>query len=159
MMGPLHRLVLFIGLALLSQYVIADEYYKWVDDQGVTHYSSEKPEGREASKVRAHNPPSSSQDKAMKRLKEQRQEAAQEREAANQDEEEEGNTAEALKEDCKKHRENLKVLTNKPTVRRKNPETGQMEVLTQEEKQKMIERTKKQLERCNQLNAGSGDSE
>jgi hypothetical protein len=34
-----------------------------------------------------------------------------------------------------------------------------MEVLTQEEKQKMIERTKKQLERCNQMNAGSGDSE
>lgn len=141
----------------------AEQYYKWVDDEGVTHYSSEKPEGQDATKARVHTPASSSQDKAIKRLEKQRQEAARERKAANQNEEQnaekEANPAEALKKDCEKHRNNLKVLTNKPTVRRKNPETGKMEVLTQEQKQKMIEQTKKQLKLCNQLNGGAGESE
>jgi hypothetical protein len=159
----LFLLVSLVATVLSSPAAVAQEYYKWVDDEGVTHYSSEKPEGKDASTVRAHNPASSSQDEALKRLEQQRQETAQQREAARKKEEEEqereDNPQKALKEDCKKHRENLKILTNKPTVRRKNPETGQMEVLTEEKKQQMIEKTKKQLEQCNQLGVESGESE
>jgi len=74
--------LLCAALLALCPRGVADGYYKWVDSQGVTHYSSEKPESQEASKVRAHNPPSSSQDKAMERLEKLREQSKQERQAA-----------------------------------------------------------------------------
>jgi hypothetical protein len=145
--------LIFAALALFflsTAAAAAGEYYKWEDDEGVTHYSAEKPEDREASRVEGHNPPSSSQDQAMERLEKQRQEARQEGETA-ADEEQDKDTAQAPDEErCKKHRENLQTLNTTTQVRRKNPETGELETLTEEERQAMIKKTKKALERCNQ---------
>mgnify|MGYP000161424309 CR=1 FL=1 len=136
-----------------SPTVSAEQYYKWVDDQGVTHYSAEKPKGREASKVEAHNPPSSSQDKAMERLEKQREQSRQERQAAQEKEKKEDSSEPVNQERCEKHRKNLQTLNTTSQIRRKNPETGEMETLTQEERQAMIEKTKKALERCNEQNS------
>lgn len=44
-------LVLLLGAALASP-AIADDYYKWKDDNGVWHYTKEAPKGREASAVK-----------------------------------------------------------------------------------------------------------
>ena len=144
----------FLLTLCVSSAVIADEYYKWVDDQGVTHYSAEKPENRDASKVKARNPPSSSQDKAMERLEKQREQSRQERQAAAQEKEKKEDSSEPVNQErCEKHRKNLETLNTTAQVRRKNPETGEMETLTQEERQAMIEKTKKALERCNEQNS------
>ena len=51
-------------------------------------------------------------------------------------------------ERCEQHRKNLETLANKPTVRRKNPETGEMEVIDQDKREAILEKTRKALERC-----------
>ena len=142
-----------LGGLLFPSILWAEQYYKWVDDQGVTHYSEEKPENQDTSKVKAHNPPSSSQDQAMERLRQERKEQEQERQAAQEDKEN-GKDSQAINQErCEKHRKNLETLNTTAQVRRKNPETGEMETLTQEERQAMIEKTKKALERCNENNS------
>lgn len=142
-------MIICFSLALMAP-ATAEQYYKWVDDEGVTHYGAEKPEGKDASRVDAHNPPSSSQKQELKELEQQREQT--ERQASEEEDQEEGESEEDLqaenKERCKQHRKNLKVLNNKPTVRRKNPETGKREVLDQQQRKAMIEKTKKELEQC-----------
>ena len=151
------RVFAFLLLMVLAPPLFAQQYYKWVDDEGVTHYASEKPKGKDARKVEAHNPPSSSQDQAMERLQEQRKEAEQQRQAAQesqeQEEREKENPQAVNKENCEQHRKNLETLNKRSVVRRKNPETGEQETLTDEERQAMIEKTKKALERCNDNNS------
>ena len=51
-------------------------------------------------------------------------------------------------ERCEQHRKNLETLTNKPTVRRKNPETGELEVIDQDVRDKMLADTRSALEKC-----------
>ncbi len=146
------RIALTMVLALsatLCPTLSAEQYYKWVDDQGVTHYSAEKPEDRDANRVRANNPPSSSQDEALERLKNQRQQTKKEREASQENEEEEKKSENGDKEACEKHRKNLQTLKTTTNVRRKNPETGELETMAEDEREAMIEKTKKALERCN----------
>lgn len=154
---PVQVLMLAVGLLLL-QPLAAQQYYKWVDEEGVTHYSAEEPKGKDASKVEAHNPPSSSQDKALNRLQQQHKEAEQQRQAAQEAEEqaerEEENPQAVNKENCKQHRKNLETLNRRSVVRRKNPETGEQETLNDGQRQAMIEKTKKALERCNKNNGG-----
>jgi len=47
-----------LGLAM-SAPVTADEFYKWKDAEGVTHYSKEKPRGQEVATVRVLGAPAS----------------------------------------------------------------------------------------------------
>lgn len=150
-----HVVVLVVGL-LLALPAAAQQYYKWVDDEGVTHYSAEKPEEQDVSKVKADNPPSSSQGKAIDRLEQQRQQSEQQRKAQQraekQKEKEKENPQAVSKENCKQHRKNLETLNTRSVVRRKDSETGKQEALTDKERQAMIEKTKKALERCNKKN-------
>lgn len=147
----MQTLILAAGL-LLFQPLAAQQYYKWVDDEGVTHYSAEKPEGKDASRVEAKNPPSSSQDKAMQRLEQQREQNQAAREAGEEDEQAEEDPQAANEENCEQHRKNLETLNQRSVVRREDPETGEKKTLDEEQRQAMIEKTKKALERCNENN-------
>lgn len=146
-------LLLFVVALLPAQVPAAEKYYKWVDEEGVTHYGTEKPNGEDVKEIRVYSQPSSSQGREMQELNERRQarEQAREQEEQAQDEQEraEENPEEVSEEYCEQHRENLKTLMDKPIVRRENPETGEMEVMDQEEREQMIEKTKKELEKCN----------
>jgi aspartokinase len=140
-------------LALLSGPALADRYYRWVDDEGVTHYTKKPPEGRPSDEISTGYKPSSSQEQEMERLEKMRRQQRQAREEEAQEQTDETAAGEEQSEEvseeyCQKHRENLEILQNKPTVRRRNPETGEMEVIPEQERQKMIERTKKELEKC-----------
>ena len=42
----------------------------------------------------------------------------------------------------------LDILINKPTVRQENPETGEMEVIDQDKREAILEKTRKALEQC-----------
>jgi len=146
----LAALVLVLGFSAPAW---GDEFYKWVDDEGVTHYSSEKPKGEEATSVEAENPPSSSQEQALKRLREQREQREKERQAEREKakEEQNGEDSKAISQErCEKHRQNLQTLKSRTKVQRENPDTGEVETLTEKQQQAMIEKTKKALERCNQ---------
>jgi hypothetical protein len=51
-------------------------------------------------------------------------------------------------ERCEQYRKNLDILINKPTVRQENPETGEMEVIDQDKREAILEKTRKALEQC-----------
>ena len=145
---------LFLGGALLaiSSLSPAAKFYKWVDDNGVTHYDAQPPQGVNASEVNTRANASSDQSEAIEALEAKRSAAQKAKEAAaTQAKEEQRLKTEpdaVAQERCEQHRKNLATLANKPTVRRKNPETGEMEVLDQEARDKMVEDTRNALEKC-----------
>lgn len=151
------RFSLFLSLTLLalSSIAVAEKFYKWVDENGVTHYDARPPQGMSATEVDTRTNASSSQNQEIEALN-ARREAASEARKANQEKAEEAQRLAEKPDDinqerCEKHKKNLDTLTNKPTVRRKNPDTGEMEVITQDVRDKMIEDAKKALEMCEEL--------
>lgn len=141
-------------IAMLSvQLPAAEKYYKWVDKEGVTHYGTDKPGDGDAKEVRVYNSPSSSQGREMQELEEQRKarQRAREQQAQQEQEQEraEENPEQASDEYCEQHRKNLKTLMDTPTVRQENPDTGEMQVLDEEQREAAIEKTKEALEKCN----------
>ncbi|KZY38370.1 hypothetical protein A3730_25605, partial [Alcanivorax sp. HI0044] len=116
------------------------------------HYDAQPPQGVNASEVNTRANASSDQSEAIEALEAKRNAAQKAKEAAaTQAKEEQRLKTEpdaVAQERCEQHRKNLETLTNKPTVRRKNPETGEMEVLDQEARDKMVEDTRSALEKC-----------
>ncbi len=151
------RFSLILGITLLAfaSSSMAEKFYKWVDENGVTHYGAQPPQDRQASEVNTRANASSSQEKEIEALNERRQAAKQAREAQEAEAEEAKRLAEkpdeVNQERCDQHRKNLEILTNKPTVRQKNPETGEEEVITQEVREKMMSEARDALEKCDKL--------
>jgi len=133
----------------------ASKFYKWVDENGVTHYSqSPPPDGTSSQEVRTSGKPSSDQADALKNLEATRNAAAKAREdaarqkaekAANEPSEEE---KEAQKKRCEQHRTNLATLKNSPIVREKDPETGEMAVVDEDKRAEMVRQTEEALKGC-----------
>jgi flagellar biosynthesis GTPase FlhF len=151
------RTAALVALCLVSLSpagAVAESYYKWVDDEGVTHYGTDKPKDIDAEKVRTYGGASSSQARELQELEQKREARQQAREKAAEEEalaERREEEPEKLKKElCDKHRENLETLVNKPTVRVKNSETGEMEVIDDERREELIQKTKAELEKCNQ---------
>ena len=145
-------LLLGSALLILASASSAAKFYKWVDDQGVTHYGANPPQGTTSSEVNTRANASSDQDRALESLQEKRDKAEKEREKAEKAAEEarrEKTEPDAVQQErCEQYRKNLDILINKPTVRQENPETGEMEVLDQEARNKMIVETQEALNQC-----------
>ena len=150
------RFSLILGIILLAftSTSMAEKFYKWVDENGVTHYGSQAPGDQPASVINTRTNASSSQDDAIEALNARREAAAKQREKATQAAAEaqqaEENPKAATEERCEGHKKNLEILQNKPIVRRENPETGEMEVLDQEQRETMMEDARKALKLCEQ---------
>ncbi|MBM1145547.1 DUF4124 domain-containing protein [Alcanivorax sp. ZXX171] len=152
-MTRVRRTLLAGAVLALAMPALGAKFYKWVDEDGVTHYDTKPPAGQPASEeVRTYRSASSDQDEAVKRLEERRAAEAQSEEAARQRREEqrriEENPGEVSEERCAKHRENLRILENKPIVRVENPETGEMEVIDQARRERMLEKARAAVEFC-----------
>lgn len=139
-------------LLTLASVSFADKFYKWVDENGVTHYGANAPTGVSSAEVNTKANASSSQQDALDNLQQKRQAAAEAKKKAEKDAEEAKRIAsepdKVQAERCEEHRKNLETLTNRPTVRRQNPETGELEVIDQEQRNQMLEETRKALESC-----------
>ena len=150
----MNKFSLLLGslLLILASASSAAKFYKWVDDQGVTHYGANPPQGTTSSEVNTRANASSDQDRALESLQEKRDKAEKEREKADQAAEEarrEKTEPDAVQQErCEQYRKNLDILINKPTVRQENPETGEMEVIDQDKREAILEKTRKALERC-----------
>ncbi|MDF1822513.1 MAG: DUF4124 domain-containing protein [Alcanivoracaceae bacterium] len=133
----------------------ADKFYKWVDEDGVTHYGATPPENDDTEEVRTYNSASSDQGQSIKRLQQSREAAAAERAAREREQEEARREKQepdaVLKERCETYRNNLKLLQERPVVRTRDPDTGEETVLTAEERQARIDNIKTQLEKCKKL--------
>lgn len=147
-------LILSLALLTLASTSMAEKFYKWVDENGVTHYSAQAPSGQDAREVNTRANASSSQDEAIEALNTRREAAAKQREKAKEAAADAKRAAEkpdeVRQERCDQHRKNLETLQNKPIVRRENPETGEMEVMDQEQREEMMEASRKALEQCEQ---------
>lgn len=130
-----HRLLTLIGLGFillcLSGQTLAKEFYKWEDEEGVTHYSSQPSKTHKSVKVHASNIKGDP-------------EAAQRQQEANSSPQENSNseTAEnkAYEKDperCAAAQKNKKTLEENARIRIK--EGGEYRYLTQEEINKQME--------------------
>ncbi len=152
-MTRVRRTLLAGAVLALAMPALGAKFYKWVDEDGVTHYDTKPPAGQPASEeVRTYHSASSDQDEAIKRLEERRAAEAQAEETAQQRREEQRQEQEkprrVSEERCAKHRENLRILESKPIVRVENPETGEMEVIDQTRRERMLEKTREAVEMC-----------
>ena len=160
----MNRTTIALGLSTLmlalTPAVEAGKYYRWVDEEGVTHYTATPPpDGKESEEVRTLNTRSSDAPAAKEKLDQMRAQtnaertkaaAAAERKA--ETEEEMAGAEEQSKERCEQHRQNLETLKNKAVVRKEDPVTGEVTTMTEEEKQEMLEKTQRVLEMCEEGN-------
>lgn len=142
-------ITILAAIVLASSPAAANTFYRWVDDNGVTHYAERPPEGRASEAVRTWGAPSSDQGRALEALEARRESRA---EARQQSEGEQAGSAPAApqppEEYCQQHRSNLDVLTQRPIVRRTDPETGEQVTLDAEQREAMIAETRQALAAC-----------
>lgn len=135
------RMILLTASLLvgLSPTCMAGQVYKWVDAQGVTHFSSQPPQGTEATTVikstapagKPPAPPSGGTIGNQKAIDEEVKKQVAEQEAQ-------------LKTFCEQARTNLAQLQNNPRLREEVE--GEIRRLTEEERRQRIDETRKQIE-------------
>jgi hypothetical protein len=136
-------------VALTTQVTAGSAFYKWTDQDGVTHYTeSPPPDGVSATEVRTRDTTSSDQEKALERLQERRDAADKARKRETEAAREQAEPAAVAKERCDQYRENLEILRTKPVVRSKDPETGEETILDTEQREKMIKDAEEILRNC-----------
>lgn len=148
----------FLSMAAISVHA-GDEFYKWVDDKGVTHYSQSTPENMtkdrkvETVNVRTHIPVDAAD--AIANLDKQRQDAQRARVEADaaagkakaRDKLQEEASAKAKdlnKANCSQWQMEVDQLSSHGRVRQMD-EGGESHVMTDEEKQKRLEQSQKNL--------------
>ena len=146
--------VIAIGLASVSVSYGAEEFYKWVDKNGVTHYGKKPPENqKDASKVKAFTKTSSDQEASRQRLKTIREGLKSDLEARNTPSENadvEEQNQKIREENCKIAKNRLKTLQENARVRQKK-ENGEYEVISEESRQKRIKESEELIQKyCSQ---------
>ena len=133
----------------------ASKFYKWVDDNGVTHYTqSPPPEGVTGKEVRTSTNASSDQEEELENLEATRKAAAEQRaddakqRAEQVSQQPSASDKEAMEKRCTQAKANLETLRNKPIVRQENPETGELEVVDENKRAELIKTTEAALKGC-----------
>lgn len=143
----MRRMIVTTSLALvLSSTAMAGQIYKWVDAQGVTHFSEQPPQGQQANTVNTATPPPPAPEQkpapTFQDIADPQQAAADakvKKEVAEQE-------AQRLKY-CETQRNNLAQLENNPRVRVEDG--GEMRRLGEDERQQRIADSKKAItENC-----------
>jgi hypothetical protein len=127
-----------LALSATSQ---AAQIYKWVDDQGVTHFDAQPPAGRQTQQIDIQKPPAPSAPNPSKPVIDgQAEQRAVDTEVKKKIAQEQNKRT----EDCKILRTNLAQLQNNPRVREQVE--GGLKRLTEEERQGRITETQKAIE-------------
>lgn len=136
------RWALVIAFTFSTGSSLAAKYYKWVDENGVTHYSAQPPAAGEGEVIKVKSGASSDKDQAMKRLEERRSRLEQDAATRNNPEADAQAAAdkankEAAKQQCEQYRKNLKVMTENSRVKEMGAD-GEARMLPEEERQERI---------------------
>ncbi|PHN30796.1 DUF4124 domain-containing protein [Pseudomonas phytophila] len=118
----------------------AAQIYKWVDDQGVTHFDAQPPAGRQTQQIDTQKPPAvptTGNSKAA--IDEEAEQRAVDDVVKKKITQEEGRRA----EDCKILRTNLSQLQNNPRVREQVE--GGLKRLSEDERQVRITETQQAI--------------
>jgi hypothetical protein len=136
-------LILALGVAASAD---ATRFYKWIDEDGVVHYSDSPPDHGRFEQIETRDPASSFE------------ELEAFRDDAQEDEREDGDAQEAAsvpaptalaevrRLNCENARHNLETLTTFDNVQMDVDGDGEPELLNEEQKQQQIERMQAQVE-------------
>jgi hypothetical protein len=147
----MRRMMITSSLLLaMSATAMASQVYKWIDAQGVTHFSAQPPQGQEATSVNtavSAPKPTASEDKKAAPTFESI--ADPEQAAINEKVKKEVAAQEAeRKKYCADVRSNLAQLQNNPRLRMEVD--GEVRRLSEDERQSRISKTQKAIsENCN----------
>jgi len=127
--------LLLTGLLFTGQ-IQAQDYYKWTDDRGVTHYGSQPPKQfiNNAIRVRVDASTPSGADVAQSKINARTEQLENKTESSNTAKEEaEKKQNEANLENCAIYKKNLLLMTQNNRIRGKNAE-GEVIILSAEAK-------------------------
>lgn len=141
-----------LPLLLLFSTALPAAMYKWVDENGETHYSQYPPPDRDYEALEPPPPPASDAGQAQQELEGLLQRQDEERQARQTAEEEAAaaeQQAEQRQKACAAARHNLEILTTGGRKRITGPD-GVARYLPEEERQAKIAEAQKQIEEyCN----------
>ena len=133
-------LLLLATFTLIPNPASAGKFYKWVDAEGLTHYSQHPPKDqsieKEQIKINEKKPTDSA--KAITQLKKNREvllKAAEDRKSGGKKDPDEEAMQEAKTKNCQIAKDNLKQLNENARVR-ETGEDGELKYLSEEEHQK-----------------------
>lgn len=126
-LGLIFCLIILLGA---STFTAADTFHRWVDENGVTHYSKIAPSGRTSETVNVATG------------------TTQATATSTTETTAESSTDVIQSQWCQQHKKNLAILKNKNRVQREDPESGEMHILTESERAKMIQQIEAQLDGC-----------
>jgi type IV secretory pathway VirB10-like protein len=141
------RLLLFTALCLFAASLAAGKMYRWVDADGVTHYTQSPPPKGEATEIRKPPPPAISPEEAQRQLAERQQrleDAREDRELAKKKDQETTETQQLQDKNCQAARNNLTRLEGSPRSRWKG-EDGEYQRYSEEERQAKIQEAREQI--------------
>ena len=124
---------------VFSATALAGQIYKWVDDQGVTHFDARPPEGKPSVSVSPAAPAPSSPTPAPLRAPDTQQQRYDDQVKAQLAEQQD-----KLKAFCDQARSNLAQLKNNPRVREEVD--GEMHRLSEDERQSRMAETQKAVD-------------
>ena len=122
--------------------------YKWTDDNGEVHYTQQPPQGRESVTVRRPPPPPGNPDAEREELQQEVEtmdEQQQEQAERVKDAEQWSRIQQARRKNCETARRNLAEL-NQGGIKRYRLPNGDVVRLDEQERQKRIAETNKQIE-------------
>ncbi|MFI8384667.1 DUF4124 domain-containing protein [Pseudomonas sp. NPDC079086] len=146
----MRRMMITSSLLLaMSATAMASQVYKWVDAQGVTHFSAQPPQGQDADSINTATPPPKPAVAEEKKAAPTFESIADPEQAAIDEKVKQDVAAREVerKKYCEDVRTNLAQLQNNPRVR--VDVDGELRRLSEEERQSRISETQKSIaENC-----------
>jgi hypothetical protein len=146
----MRRMMITSSLLLaMSATAMASQVYKWVDAQGVTHFSAQPPQGQDATSVNTAAPPPKPAVAEEKKAAPTFESIADPEQAAIDEKVKQDIAAKEVerKKYCADVRTNLSQLENNPRVR--TEVDGEVRRLSEEERQSRISEAQKEIaENC-----------
>ena len=146
----MRRMIITSSLLLaMSATAMASQVYKWVDAQGVTHFSAQPPQGQDATSINTATPPPKPAAAEEKKAAPTFESIADPEQAAIDEKVKQDIAAKEVerKKYCADVRTNLSQLENNPRVR--VDVEGEVRRLTEEERQSRISEAQKAIaENC-----------
>lgn len=137
------KLLASLFACLLLPAVQAAPIYKWVDEQGTQHFSSEPPASMDAQKISVQTPRSPSQPVSAPVPSAKTDDAPSQQDIDQQVRKQVAQENEELKQQCTRLRTNLSQLKNNPRLLAEID--GQTVRLSEEQRQERIRETEEQI--------------
>jgi len=142
----LKKTIYLLSLSILSLSNVGAEMYKWVDEEGNTHYTQQQPPaGVESEKLKP--PPDFDSSEAEKTLKKQQEYLDKEREKRQQNaiaQQRKDDEKARLEKNCELSRARLKSLTDRPKVSEIQKD-GSRVMMPEEKRQEEIAKSKEAI--------------